>query len=38
MSDLFDTALKEKYKQYFVNDPLAFAKDGLDWTVFPPLL
>jgi hypothetical protein len=22
MSDLFDTALREKYRQYFVNDPL----------------
>ncbi len=38
MSDLFDTALKEKYRQYFVNDPLAFAKDAIDWAAFPPLL
>ena len=38
MSDLYDTALKEKYRQYFVNDPLAFAKDAIDWTAFPPLL
>ena len=37
MSDLFDTALKEKYRQYFVNGPLAFAKDAIDWSVFPPL-
>ena len=38
MSDLFDEALKEKYRQYFVNDPLAFAKNAIDWTAFPPLL
>jgi hypothetical protein len=38
MSDLFDTALREKYKQYFTNDPLAFMKDAIDWSVFPPLL
>ncbi|MCL4330412.1 MAG: IS5 family transposase [Candidatus Thermoplasmatota archaeon] len=38
MSDLFDTALKEKYRQYFVNDPLAFARDAIDWSAFPPLL
>ena len=38
MSDLFDTALKEKYRQYFVNDPLAFARDAIDWIAFPPLL
>ena len=38
MSDLFDTALKEKYKQYSANDPLAFAKDVIDWSAFPPLL
>ena len=38
MSDLFDAALKEKYKQYFVNDPLAFAKEAIDWSAFPPLL
>jgi hypothetical protein len=38
MSDLFYTALKEKYKQYFVNDLLAFAKETIDRTAFPPLL
>ena len=38
MSDLFDTALREKYKQYFTNDPLAFMKDAIDWSAFPPLL
>jgi IS5 family transposase len=38
MSDLFDEALMEKYRQYFVNDPLAFAKESIDWNAFAPLL
>ena len=38
MSDLFDTALREKYRQYFVNDPLAFMKNAIDWSAFDPLL
>ena len=38
MSSLLDEALKEKYRQYFVNDPLAFAKEAIDWSAFPPLL
>ena len=38
ISSLLDEALKEKYRQYFVNDPLAFAKEAIDWTRFPPLL
>ena len=38
MTDLFDTDLKEKYRQYFVKDILAFAKDAIDWTVFPHLV
>jgi hypothetical protein len=38
MSVLFDTALKEKYRQYFVNDSLVFAKDPIDCSAFPPLL
>ena len=38
MSSLLDQALKEKYRMNAINDPLAFAKDGIDWTAFPPLL
>jgi hypothetical protein len=38
MSSLLNEALKEKYRTNAINDPLAFAKDGRDWTVFPPLL
>ncbi|MGP6240482.1 transposase [Cuniculiplasma sp. SKW4] len=38
MSDLYDKVLREKYRQYFVNDPLAFARESTDWTAFPPLL
>ena len=38
MSSLLDEALKEKYMTNAINDPLAFAKDAIDWTVFPPLL
>lgn len=35
MSYLFDATLKEKYNQYFANDPLAFAKEVIDWSAFP---
>ena len=38
MSDLFDEVLREKYRQYFVNDPLAFAKESIDCNAFSPLL
>ena len=38
MSSLLDEALKEKYRMNAINDPLAFAKDAIDWTAFPPLL
>ncbi|WP_172399411.1 transposase [Cuniculiplasma divulgatum] len=38
MSDLFDTALTEKYKQYFLNGPFAFMKHAIDWSGFDPLL
>ena len=38
MSSLLDEALKEKYRMTVINDPLAFAKDDIDWTAFPPLL
>ena len=38
MSNLFDRALREKYRQYLVNDPLAFMKHALDWSAFDPLL
>jgi hypothetical protein len=38
MSDLFDTALREKYRQYFVNDPLAFMKNAIDLSGFDALL
>jgi hypothetical protein len=30
MSGLFDIALMEKYRQYFINDPLAFVKGAID--------
>ena len=38
MADLLDESIKEKYRQYFVNDPLKFMKDAIDWNAFPPLL
>ena len=38
MSSLLDEALKEKYRTNAINNPLAFAKDAIDWSVFPPLL
>ena len=33
MSSLLDEALKEKYRTNAINDPLAFAKDTVDWSV-----
>jgi IS5 family transposase len=38
MSSLLDHALKEKYRMNAINDPLAFMKDAIDWSAFPPLL
>jgi hypothetical protein len=38
MANLLDESIKEKYRQYFVNDPLKFMKDAIDWNAFPPLL
>jgi len=38
MADLLDESIKEKYRQYFVNDPLKFMKDAIDWNAFPSLL
>ena len=38
MSSLLDHALKEKYRMNAINDPLAFMKDAINWTAFPPLL
>jgi len=38
MADLLDESIKEKYRQYFVNDPLNFMKDAIDWNAFPSLL
>ena len=38
MSGLLDEALKEKYRMNAINDPLAFAKDAIDWSAFPSLL
>ena len=38
MNDLFITAFREKYRQYFVDDPLAFMKNAIDWSAFDPLL
>ena len=38
LSSLLDEALKEKYRTNAINDPLAFAKDAVDWSVFPTLL
>ena len=37
MSSLLGEALKGKYMTNAINDPLAFAKDAVDWSVFPPL-
>jgi hypothetical protein len=30
MADLLDESIKEKYRQYFVNDPLKFIQDALN--------
>ena len=38
MSVIFVEVLREKYRQYFVNYPLAFSKESIDWNAFPPLL
>ena len=38
MSSLLDEALKEKYRMNAINDPLAFMKDAIDLSAFPPLL
>jgi len=37
MADLLDESIKEKYRQ-FMNDPLKFMKDAIDWNAFPSLL
>jgi hypothetical protein len=31
MADFLDEPIKQKYRQYFVNDPLKFIKDAIDW-------
>jgi len=31
MADFLDESIKQKYRQYFVNDPLKFMKDAIDW-------
>ncbi|MEM3192636.1 MAG: hypothetical protein QW292_11255 [Candidatus Parvarchaeota archaeon] len=38
MANLLDESIKEKYKQYSVNDPLKFKKDSMEWSAYPPLL
>ena len=38
MADLLDESIKDKYRQYFVNDLLKFMKDAIDWNAFPYLL
>jgi IS5 family transposase len=38
MAYLLDESIKEKYRQYFVNDTLKFMKDTIDWNAFPSLL
>ena len=38
MANLLDESIKEKYRQYFVIDPLKFIKDAIDWNAFPYLL
>ncbi|MEM3192005.1 MAG: hypothetical protein QXV17_08475 [Candidatus Micrarchaeaceae archaeon] len=30
--------LLSKNRQYFINDPLKFTKDAIEWSAFPPLL
>ncbi|MEM3191446.1 MAG: hypothetical protein QXV17_03410 [Candidatus Micrarchaeaceae archaeon] len=31
-------SLLNKNRQYFINDPLKFMKDAIEWSAFPPLL
>ncbi len=38
MSSLLDEALKEKYRMNSINDPLAYMRDAIDWSVFSELL
>ena len=38
MSDLFDHALREKYINSGIHDPLAFIKNAIDWNTFSTLL
>ncbi|MEM0135864.1 MAG: hypothetical protein QXU18_11695 [Thermoplasmatales archaeon] len=38
MANLLDESIKEKYRQYFINDPLKFMKESIEWSAFPPLL
>ena len=38
MSDLFDHALREKYRNSGIHDPLAFIKNAIDWNSFSVLL
>ena len=30
--------IREKYRQYFLCDPLIFMEDAIEWNAFPPLL
>ncbi|MEM3859563.1 MAG: hypothetical protein QW478_09190 [Candidatus Micrarchaeaceae archaeon] len=38
MANPLEKSIKEKYKRYFINDPLKFMKESIEWTAFPPLL
>ena len=38
MSDLFDNALREKYRNSGIHDPLAFIKNAIDWNSFSTLM
>ena len=38
MANPLDEFIKDKYRQYFVNDPLKFMMDAIDWNAFPYLL
>ncbi|MEM3192407.1 MAG: hypothetical protein QXV17_11090 [Candidatus Micrarchaeaceae archaeon] len=38
MANLLDESIKEKYRQYFINDPLKFMKESIEWSAFSPLL
>ena len=38
MANLLDESIREKYRQYFIDDPLKFMNDAIDWSSFPPLL